>query len=455
MKGIKRILLLTTLLISAFVFTKELDAASGYIQVYSSRNSLVVGGTFTVDVTISSSAPLGSWEYTISYDSSKLRLTSGQASVVDYGDGSIKSKTYSYTFKAIASGASTVTVKSYNAYAWDESKMSLSCGSERISAITQAELEASYSKNNNLKNITVSAGSLSPAFSSSVLNYTVNVGSNVEKITINAEKEDRYATVTGGGEHSLSEGDNKFDIKVTAENGSVKTYTVTVKVEDKNPVTKELDGKTYTVIKRASSIKVPETYSLTVIKINDIEVPSLYSEVTNMTLLAMKDSEGKDYLFVYDKSSDTISNYNEVKSDSARFYITKCDKVLEGYKETMTTIGEYTVPVYTSSKYNSTLVCALNIETNTSDIYFYDKDNNFFSKYNDSYDKVINDLNKTNKNFLYIIIGVGGEALLMTIILIVVLIKKNKLKKKVIAIESAISEKKDKRKKKEEVVEEN
>lgn len=452
MKIIKRVSLLIVSLLSIFIFMDKLNASSGYISVSSNRNSLVVGGSVYVDVTISSSDVLGTWEFSISYDSSKLRLESGTPSIVDYGDGSTKSRTYSYTFKSIAEGTSTVSVKSYNAYAWDETSMSLSAGSTSISAITQAQLEASYSTNNNLSEISLSEGTLSPEFNKETLDYTVVVGSNVEKITIGAATEDRYASFVGTGEHAISEGDNKFEIKVTAENGSSKTYTVTVKVEDKNPIEKHIDGKAYTVVKRASSIKVPETYTLIETKIGEVSVPALYSEVTKMTLLAMKNSKGETGLFVYDKINDSLASYNEVKTESAKLYVTETKSVPKGYTLTEIKIGDYTVPAY--KKNNTIVINALNIETNKEGLFIYDKETNGIITFSDENEKKIEELNKTNKNYFYIICGLGGESILLLIILIVVAVKKGKLKRKVLEIEKLINTKKDKKTKAKEEQEE-
>lgn len=67
-----------------FTASTSLKAASGSISVRSSRSSLVVGNQVTVTVTVSSTSPLGSWEYSLNYDSSKLKLISGNTHIVDY-----------------------------------------------------------------------------------------------------------------------------------------------------------------------------------------------------------------------------------------------------------------------------------------------------------------------------------------------------------------------------------
>ena len=81
---------------------------------------------------------------------------------------------------------------------------------------------------NTLKSLTVNTGTLSPAFSSSVLNYNVNVPYTTSSITLAAAKSHVTATVSGDGEKTLAVGKNTFTITVTAQNGEKKTYTVTV-----------------------------------------------------------------------------------------------------------------------------------------------------------------------------------------------------------------------------------
>ena len=62
--------------------------------------------------------------------------------------------------------------------------------------------------------------------------YTLKVKNSIDKITIKADKEDSKATIKGDGSHELKVGDNKIDVVVTAENGTAKTYTITVTRKD-------------------------------------------------------------------------------------------------------------------------------------------------------------------------------------------------------------------------------
>ncbi len=86
------------------------------------------------------------------------------------------------------------------------------------------------SANNNLKNLSLSSGSIS--FSPMTTNYNVYVGANVTTLAISGEVEEENATVTGLGTKTLNYGNNKFTVTVTAKNGDMKTYTINVNRED-------------------------------------------------------------------------------------------------------------------------------------------------------------------------------------------------------------------------------
>ena len=80
-----------------------------------------------------------------------------------------------------------------------------------------------------LKGITVTKGSLSPAFNKNTTSYTVEVDEEVTSIGITATPTDSKARAVGGGTKILSKGDNKYTITVTAEDGTIKEYVITVK----------------------------------------------------------------------------------------------------------------------------------------------------------------------------------------------------------------------------------
>lgn len=407
----------------------QVNASSGTISVTSSASTVVVGNTFKVTVKISSSAALGSWQYTISYDSNKVKLQSGTSNVVDYGDGTTKSKSYTYTFKALSSGSTNITVKSYRAYAWDESLMTLSAGSKTVKLITQDDLIASYSKDNKLKSITVGEYALTPAFNPDTLEYTVSVPSNIEKITLNAEVNDKSATLTGIGEKEVSEGDNIFELLVTAENGSQRKYKINVKVEDPNPITVETtDGKTGTIVKRASTLTKPNTFNETTININGEEIPAFISDITKLTLVGIKiEGEEEINLYIYDETNNTYTPYKELTFNNIIIYPKEYSEYPQNYQKYEIELNGEKLTGYKIDKNSDFfLIYGINIETGEENIYKIDTKENTISRYTDE-ESVY--LNGTIKNLQFIIIVLGAESILLLIILICVLISKNKSKK--------------------------
>lgn len=430
-KKIKIILMLLLTLTMSLGLIKELNAASANIKVTTNKSYLVVGGEITVTTRISSAEALGSWEYTLSYDSSKLKLISGTTNVVDYAsNSSTKSRSYTYKFKVIAKGTSTVSIKGYNGYAFDESKLSISAGSVKITAITQAELEASYSKNNNLSSLAVEGYELSTPFDKNTLEYTVSVPSDVEKITINAAVEDKTASLIGTGEFEVSEGENKFEIKVTAQNGGLKTYTLKINVEDKNPIEVVIDNEKYTVVKRVKSLEIPRTYEETTENINGIDVPAFKSTITNFTLIGLKNISGEVSLYLYDNG--VYTKYTEINTSGIVIFPKETKNIPKDYTKTEIEINGIKVTAYKyKNQTNFYLIYGVNIETGKEGLYEYDTENSSIIKYNST---IIDELNKKIDNYFLIIAVLGVESLVLLTILLITNVKrksKNKNKKQI------------------------
>ena len=54
--------------------------------------------------------------------------------------------------------------------------------------------------------------------------------------------------------------DNHHEVKVTAENGSVKTYVINVIVKKYNPIEVKIGDETYTVVRKKSLLEAPRYY---------------------------------------------------------------------------------------------------------------------------------------------------------------------------------------------------
>ncbi|MBX3331477.1 MAG: cadherin-like beta sandwich domain-containing protein [Nitrospira sp.] len=110
-------------------------------------------------------------------------------------------------------------------------------GSQKSYTITVER--AALGGNNNLQSLTVSPGTLSPAFSTTRTrtDYAVNdIGSSATSILVTADPQDSSATVTintqGGNSRSIplpgGPSNTDIDIRVIAPNGNDKTYSITV-----------------------------------------------------------------------------------------------------------------------------------------------------------------------------------------------------------------------------------
>ena len=78
---------------------------------------------------------------------------------------------------------------------------------------------------------------------------------------------------------------NKFNITVTAENGSTKTYTLIVNVIDPNPIKVTIDEKELTIVKRESTLETPQGFEKTQIEINEQKIPAFYNEINKLTII--------------------------------------------------------------------------------------------------------------------------------------------------------------------------
>lgn len=318
------------------------------------------------------------------------------------------------------------------------------------------------SKNNNLKSIGVEGYTLTPEFHKDTLEYSVSVPSTIEKVTLTASKEDSTATINGLGEKEVVEGNNVFDIVVTSQSGSEKTYKVNVIVEDQNPITIHIDGKAYTIIKNVKTIEVPELFTASTIKVQDTDVPSFYHELTNITLIAVKDETGKVFYAVCHEDK-TYSLYQPLKSYGVQLLVLEPMNILNGFEKSAIEINNVSVTALVHG--NIKVIYAKNLETNEDDYYLYDDKHMTYARYQND---MIDELLEKNELMNYILIGLSAGMGFIFLILLISLCKKKPKQKVVrkedkaepvqkeeIKKEEPTSKKKDNKKKKEEKQEDN
>ena len=439
MKRIKKFFMA---MLIGLLFPCIVNAASGSINIASS-STVVVGNKVTVTVTISSGTKMGSWQMSLNYDKSYLQLTNSTARdggtfMIDYAeDPGVLKKTYTFTFKTLKSGTTKLSVDGYRAYvSSDLSALSLSANTKQIRIITQAELEASYSKNNNLSALEVEGFTLTPEFKTDLLEYSVVVPENTKEVNIKATVQDKRASVNGIGTQAVNPGANKFFVVVRAQSGAEKTYVINVEVKDENPINVAVNGKNYTVVKIKENLPAASLYTETTININGFEIPAYKNDNTNLVLVGLKDEEGNISLYIYNKDKNEYQEYNEIGVNKITIYPLTSNEEIKGYKKDTITINGVKVDGYYYTKDSDyVIIYGINVETGDKGFYMYDKKMQSLIKYNDEY---IIDLNKKIELYSYIIIGFSGVFILMIIIMIALAKKKSGKKKNQKPIEKEI-----------------
>lgn len=332
------------LMVAALFSESAFAAATASI---SGGGNYKVGQTVTIKFTYSG-ASYGTAKVIFRYDTSVLQFkncsgTYGETSgvtPVSLSSGGSNTLGCTLTFKAVGTGNTTVKAETEELYDIDENDLSSSV-STKSTTVSVTNPSTQVSSNANLSSMSVSAGSLSPSFSPSVTSYTVNVGSDVSVCTISAKAQDSKATISVSGSKNLKAGKNVRSVTVTAENGSTKTYTITIyKAEgttggndkedpdlpDEQPETPEeikitLGGKEYVLDENISENNIPEGFTITSAMYGQQEIPVIKDSQLKYTFALLKDGEtGDSRWFFFNEENDTFSSSVEISSEDAMKY---------------------------------------------------------------------------------------------------------------------------------------
>ncbi len=447
------ILFITSLFIINTVKVNAVGTAN--ISIWASAGTVVSGNnvTFTVDLTSSNKGAFSAWSYTMQCGGNLIWQSGDKMNELAGASGSpLTSKRFTFNFRTTGSGTATCTFQLHSLPDYNDSASAEMGGTKEKSAsvriITQSELEASYSKNNNLSSLSVEGYTLSPNFNKNTLEYNVELPNGVTKIKINGSKEDGTANINGLGEHNVSEGKNKIEIKVTAQNGSVKTYIINATVKELDPIIVSFDNEEYNVVRKKEQITAPnDTFVEKTILINELEVPAFENDKLGFTLVGLKDSEGNINLYIYDELKNTYTLYQEYTFSSLIIYINdNKNNIPTNYLPAKVEINEHKVNAY-QLKPNSKfyLFNGINVVTGEENLYVYDSKEQTIQRYNDN--EALDDYIENEKIYQYIIIGLGSFIIITYLVLLISLITKKSHKKKIEMQKLAIFEDDTKEKK--------
>lgn len=401
------------------------NAANANISLEASDTSISNGDSVTVDVDVSSSSNLSYYEYTLNYDESKLKLVRGSDYIVDRANNnSTKKFTNSFKFRALATGTAKVTVQSYAVLDTKDNNLDVN-----VDPVTIRISNSSSSNNNSgstyLSSLEIEGYSLSPKFSKTTTNYSVDIEDDISEVNVLAETEDVDATLKGNGKISVVSGTNQIKLTVTND-GEERTYTINVNLDDANPITVTIDGKTYTVVKNSSELKVPEGFEEKEITIEGQKVKALYNEKLDITLVGLRDEDGNVSLYIYNESDNSYTPYVELTFDSISFYPLSTEEELPNYSKYNITINDVDIECYKlSSDSKFAVIYGVNTETGEKGWYSYNEDENTLQKYNSEIDDYYQDKIQNTQVLIYIL---AGTTLLFGIIVIILAVKLNQKK---------------------------
>ena len=339
-------------------------AASGSVSVSGATGE--VGNTVNVSVTVKASKAINGATLTFGYDPTMLKYISGgssggSGSVVYFYDGldaNKKSISFTIKFKIKKEGESLVECTAADVIygkANETWQMTMTKGSATIKGNVTEKVEPveptepkdpieepkpnKKSSNTKLTSLKVYPGSLSPAFSSDVRKYTMEVGTDVEEITVSASTQSDKATFYVSGNEGLKEGKNTVKVVVTAEDGTVNSYVITVKklAEEKELTIVEVNGETFTIQEKFKEKDIPDGFKTTKIMYDDAAYEGVVSADGTMELLCLKDVEGEEAFYVYMKEVKSFYPFVRVqisKEKSIILQLRNPDKAPENMAET-------------------------------------------------------------------------------------------------------------------------
>lgn len=390
----------------------------------------------------------------------RFDLSSSNSSVASLSNNSlfIDNNSASITITAKSVGTTTITIIPTDVTAYDNNTITgnktititvkdkptsnPSTGGNNSGTTTNTTPTKKKSTNNYLSSLTIEGYTLDKEFKKEETEYSIMVENDVNKIKINAQLDDSSAKVTGIGEVEVKEGINKLEIKVTAENGSTRTYTLNVTVKELNPIEVTINKKKYTIIRKEGELEPPENYEKSSIKIGEEEVLCYINKNTKNIIIGLTDEKGVSKFYSYNEKTKEYTLYNGYNIGGMNINILEMPEELipKGYIKVSFNYNNNKLDGYQYIKKNQTyaaddkikgsdfyLIYGINEKTGEKTLYVYDKLEGTIQRFNSDLVEAYNDEN--NKYFMYMLISLALLAVSI-IALSIVLIKQKKNKTK-------------------------
>lgn len=435
-----------SLIICTFIISINYVKAASYDVTVTSK-TVTVGNSVTL--TIKGNDLAGRFD-----------LSSSNSSVASLSKNSlfIDNNSTSITITAKSVGTATITIIPTDVTAYDNNTITgnktititvnnkptsnPSTGGNNSGTTTNTTPTKKKSTNNYLSSLTIEGYTLDKEFKKEETEYSIMVENDVNKIKINAQLDDSSAKVTGIGEVEVKEGINKLEIKVTAENGSTRIYTLNVTVKELNPIEVTINKKKYTIIRKEGELEPPENYEKSSIKIGEEEVLCYINKNTKNIIIGLTDEKGVSKFYSYNKETKEYTLYNGYNIGGMKINILEMPEELipKGYIKVSFNYNNNKLDGYQYIKKNQTyaaddkikgsdfyLIYGINENTGEKALYVYDKLEGTIQRFNSDLVEAYNDEN--NKYFMYMLISLALLAVsIITLSIVLIKQKKNKTK---------------------------
>ena len=361
-----------------FLGTANTVFGAGTLTIAVSSGTVKSGDTVTVTVyAVGANQTEVTADMNITYDSSKLEYVSSSASNASGGGGTVKASASDLTIKFKAIGSGDAYVKAEGPTLTAAGAHIMVSGSAALNDDDDAEtvIDAAKSGDNSLSSLSISSGTLSPAFKGSVTEYTATVGENVNEITVSPVTSNSKAEIVSiTGNKDLKNGKNVIAVVVKAENGNEATYRITVtkgganttsseaqetnepektetNIENPNETPSEsvgdnqviIDNVIYTISSTISDDVIPEGFSRADFEYKGVPYQGIMFDSGYLGMYYLVNEAGEGKFFIYDTNRDRF--YPFVKLQSGDHFIILMvvpNGVIppDNYEETTLTIGE-------------------------------------------------------------------------------------------------------------------
>lgn len=343
MKSFKKIALSVLLVCAMLLCLVQVSLADG-ISVSAGQGSVSVGKTVAFSITVPSGSE--AWTYSVSW-SGNLTLESGDTAPMGFegdsrtnqlvfranstGTGTVSISAGSYCIAGVdydASGSASVTIVAADKP--DDSEPAPAPTPSGGGSSTGNNPGVSLSSNNALSSLTVSAGTLTPAFDPAITEYTLSLPSQSDRLTITANPSDSRATVQGDGDISLQDGETSLSVVVTAEDGSAKTYTITVQVAQAPTLFLDYNGQRLGVVKDVSQVTPPAGFAPAEPITYSGDTLSIWTDVSGKrTLVYLMDEEtSAQGFYLFSQTTGVQSPYLPILCGSVTYIYTDIPKEL-------------------------------------------------------------------------------------------------------------------------------